>query len=70
MSDQNWQVAKVTGIGKGELWFDVVEGDLGKKQAHHRARGSERYIAIPMNEMPDNWGEQWLNGDLGDDPYA
>ena len=70
MSEQNWQVAKVTGIGKDELWFDVVEDDLGKQQAHHRARGSERYIAIPMNEVPDDWGEQWLNGDLEDDPYA
>jgi hypothetical protein len=65
-----WQVAEVTGIGLGELWFDVVEDGLTKRRAQNRAGGVDRYIAIPMNELPDDWGDQFLNGELEDDPYA
>jgi len=65
-----WQVVEVTGVGSGELWFDVVDNDLTKRRAQNRAGGVDRHMAIPMNEVPDDWGEQWLNDDLGDDPYA
>jgi hypothetical protein len=70
MTDQ-WQIVEVTGIGHGELWFEVVEADLSKRDAQRRAaRGEEEHIAIPMDEVPDDWGDQWLNGELEDDPYA
>ena len=66
-----WQVVEITGIGHGELWFDVVEDGLQERDAQRQAARSEpQYIAIPMNELPDDWGEQWLNGELEDDPYA
>ena len=68
--DGLWQVAEVTGIGTDELWFDTVEDELTKRRAQNRAGGVDRYIAIPMNELPDDWGEQFLNDELEADPYA
>lgn len=66
-----WQVAEVTGIGVGELWFDTVADGLSQDVAERRASHSDNYIAIPeTGEMPDDWGEQFLNGELEDDPYA
>jgi len=65
-----WQVVEVTGVGSGELWFDVIETGLTKRRAQNRAGGVDRYITIPMNDLPDDWGEQFLNGELEDDPYA
>lgn len=68
--DGLWQVAEVTGIGADEMWFDTVEDELTKRRAQNRAGGVDRYIAIPMNELPDDWGEQFLNDELEADPYA
>jgi len=69
MSD--WQVAEVTGIGVGELWFDTVADGLSQETAERRASRSDNYIAIPeTGEMPDDWGKQFLKGELEDDPYA
>jgi hypothetical protein len=66
-----WQVAEVTGIGVGELWFDTVADGLTQDAAETRARRKENHIAIPeTGEMPDDWGDQFLNGELEDDPYA
>ena len=67
---ETWQVAKVTGIGVGELWFDAVETGLSQNSAERKAQREESHIAIPENELPDDWGQQWLDGDLEDDPYA
>ncbi len=69
-ADATWQVARVTGIGAGELWFDQIEGGLSKREAQCKADNGENYIAIPENELPDDWGEQWLDGELESDPYA
>lgn len=68
MSD--WQIAEVTGIGAGELWFETVESGLSQDSAERKAQLEERHIAIPENELPDDWGKQWLDGELEDDPYA
>lgn len=66
MSDTEsvWQVVEVTGIGHDELWFDVVEDALTKRRAQRKASGADEYIAIPENEVPDDWGDQWLDGEL------
>jgi hypothetical protein len=65
-----WQVVEVTGIGHDELWFDVVEDGLTRGRAQRKASGADEYIAIPENEVPDDWGDQWLDGELESDPYA
>ncbi|ELY96524.1 hypothetical protein [Natrialba taiwanensis] len=66
-----WQVAEGTGIGIGELWFDTVADGLTQRAAEDRARGVDNHVAIPEpTEMPEDWGEQFLNGELEDDPYA
>ena len=67
----NWQVVKVTGIGVGELWFETVADGLEQSEAETRAGRRTKHIAIPeLGEMPEDWGEQFLAGELEDDPYA
>lgn len=69
--DQHWQVVEVTGIGVDELWFDAVDEGLTQRAAEDRATGVDNHIAIPeTGEMPDDWGQQFLDGELEDDPYA
>ncbi len=69
MSD--WQVAEVTGIGAGELWFETVDDGLSQRSAEIQASRADKHIAIPeTGEMPDDWGEQFLNGELESDPYT
>lgn len=66
-----WQVVEVTGIGDGELWFETVADGLSERPAQLRANKDQRYIAIPEPQtMPDDWGEQFLAGELEDDPFA
>jgi hypothetical protein len=70
-SDAAWQVVEVTGIGIGELWFDSVRDGLSQRQAERRAGKQDSYIAIPeTDEMPEDWGQQFLDGELKTDPYA
>lgn len=66
----SWQVVEVTGVGNGELWFDVVEQGLRRPEAQAKAGRNERHIAIPEpSEQPDDWGEKWLNNELEVDDY-
>jgi hypothetical protein len=70
-SDATWQVVEVTGIGIGELWFESVRDGLSQRQAERRAQKQDSYIAIPeTDEMPEDWGQQFLDGELETDPYA
>jgi len=68
---EGWRVVEVTGIGVGELWFDAVSDGLSKTRAERKARNEARWIAIPeQSDRPEDWGEQWLNGELEVDDYA
>jgi hypothetical protein len=64
-------VVEVTDIGIGELWFESIRDGLSQRQAERRARKQDSYIAIPeTDEMPEDWGQQFLDGELKTDPYA
>jgi len=54
MSDEeHWQVVEITGVGLGEMWFDVVAEELDKRTAERRASNRERYVAVPMSYSPE-----------------
>ena len=68
---RGWQVVEVTGIGIGELWFETVADGLRQDTAESRAARQDNHIAIPEPaEMPEDWGEQWINDELEVDDYA
>jgi hypothetical protein len=49
----HWQVVEITGVGIGEMWFDVVAEDLSQETAEQRADQRDRYVAVPMPYDPD-----------------
>jgi hypothetical protein len=51
--DDHWQLIEITGVGLGELWFDVVADELDQRTAERRASNRERYAAVPMPYNPD-----------------
>ena len=70
-TERGWQLVEVTGIGIGELWFETVADGLTQQSAESRASRRDKYLAVPEPaEGPDDWGEQWLEGELEVDDYA
>jgi len=53
MSSNHWQLVEITGVGIGELWFDVVADELDQATAESRADRNERHVAVPMPYDPD-----------------
>lgn len=51
--DRHWQVVEVTGVGIGELWFDVVQEELDRETAESKASMAERRVAVPMPYSPE-----------------
>ena len=52
-SENHWQVVEITGVGLGEMWFDVVADELSRDAAETRASRHERHVAVPMPYSPD-----------------
>jgi len=51
--DGHWQVVEITGVGLGEMWFEVVADELSRDDAETRASRQERHVAVPMAYSPD-----------------
>ena len=52
-TDAHWQVVEITGVGLGEMWFDVVQDDLTQQDAQRRAERRDRHVAVPMSYNPE-----------------
>lgn len=48
-----WQVVEITGVGMGEMWFDVVKSTLPKYRAESLASREARHVAVPMSARAD-----------------
>lgn len=48
-----WQVVEITGVGSGEMWFDVVADELSQDDAETKADQDERHVAVPIPYNPD-----------------
>ena len=48
-----WQIVEITGVGLGEMWFDVVADELSRDDAESRASRQKRHVAVPMPYNPD-----------------
>ncbi|USZ73772.1 hypothetical protein [Natronosalvus halobius] len=60
----HWQVVEITGVGIGEMWFDVVADELSQDVAERRAGQRDRHVAVPMTYDP---GEPVGIGQVVDD---
>lgn len=70
MTRKHWQVVRVTGVGLGELWFDVEHKRLTQNQAEDEARRADDLIAIPMSYDPtDEESREILGGGKVVDDY-
>lgn len=49
-----WQVVEITGVGIGEMWFDVVDDELPQDTAETRADSRDQHVAVPMPYDPDH----------------
>ena len=49
----HWQVVEISGVGIGEMWFDVVRDGLPQDEAERRAGRRDRYVSVPMSFDPD-----------------
>lgn len=49
---EHWQVAKVTVIDKGELWYETVSEDMTQRRAEELARKEDHWVAIPTPYDP------------------
>jgi len=49
----HWQVVEITGVGLGEMWFNVVSEGLTQRQAETRSANRDRHVAVPMPYSPD-----------------
>lgn len=49
----HWQIVEITGVGIGEMWFEVVDDSLSQESAEQRADQRDRYVAVPMPYDPE-----------------
>jgi hypothetical protein len=43
-----WQVVEVTGVGFGEMWYEIVVDGVPRDVAESRANRRAFHVAIPM----------------------
>ena len=48
MTAKDWQLVEITGVGIGEMWYDLVEDELTENNARRRAARNKDWHAVPM----------------------